>query len=73
MKGLQRPWSWDAWFKHAKTAPSRRKGLVRKLQKGVRSRLGTMHIMAKLKRDKEAAIVLQCLFRCIKRWRASRR
>ena len=36
---------------------------MRKLQKGVRSRLGTMHIMAKLKREKEAAIVLQCLFR----------
>ena len=52
-----------AWYLHARTGPSRRKGLVRKLQKGVRSRLGGLQIMAKLKKDKDAAVALQCLYR----------
>ena len=55
--------SWTLGLNMRKQLHPAGKGLVRKLQKGVRSRLGTMHIMAKLKREKEAAIVLQCLFR----------
>ena len=43
---------------------------MRKLQKGVRSRLGPMHIMAKLKREKEG---VPSVSRGIKWWRASLR